>query len=518
MSGWFGTSNRDTNNALDGIRAGHARRRNMQRQRYDSGLFGRSLGSHAEGHEGAHNETYRGFSLTFIFEGQFSTHITKAWSPNKTFSATGRSRGEASNKVKQKIDEFLGPGDGIPNGGNNGGNNEFTPVAMPNNYVNGGYQVIAIYNGMMQKYQVMVYTPGGSVGESIYFAKTEGVAASAKHAEFVALVDQKVAYEAQIPLTTDKSPYTIKLTIVGETALSGFFSGLFGLGNWAATPTRSFNVVVEKLDVDGFIEKYRSGLFLDYAAAEAEFDNQVTLVENNFYADPLEPEVPPNAGEGGDITDDDEDDGGSGSNNPQTFSYTHPGISSSDIGVSIWQIVPTLTVDGWTFTASSGDWEFPLNANRTYFSADAARVGAEAMIDASIAAVVVPDGGNGGNGVSTSDVTQYTSPNDVLEGFNTGAIGYMDALNTLVNQFDLTEAQAIVFLAEATSTDGDYFRETGTDVRPQAVQPQAVLVSTGETQTTTRSSGGHNHITADIGLTLAAIGLVGMVYLAVKDE
>ena len=35
MSGWFGTSNRDTNNALDGIRAGHVRRRNMQRQRYN---------------------------------------------------------------------------------------------------------------------------------------------------------------------------------------------------------------------------------------------------------------------------------------------------------------------------------------------------------------------------------------------------------------------------------------------------------------------------------------------------
>ena len=65
MSGWFGTSNRDTNNALDGIRAGHVRRRNMQRQRYDSGIFGRRLGSHAEGHTDTHNETYRGFSLTY---------------------------------------------------------------------------------------------------------------------------------------------------------------------------------------------------------------------------------------------------------------------------------------------------------------------------------------------------------------------------------------------------------------------------------------------------------------------
>tara|TARA_B100001094_G_C18137903_1_gene776172 strand:- start:227 stop:1615 length:1389 start_codon:yes stop_codon:yes gene_type:complete len=462
MSGWFGTSNRDTNNALDGIRAGHARRRNMQRQRYDSGIFGRRLGSHAEGHEGAHNETYRGFSLTFLYNGQFNIHTTKAWRIDKSFSATGQSRGQASNKVKQKIDEFLGPGDGIPNGGNNGGNDEFTPVAMPNNYVNGGYQVIAIYHEMMQKYQVAVYTPDGGVGESVRFGKTEGVAASAKHAEFVALVDQKVAYEAQIPLTTDKNPYIIKLIVEGETILSGFFSGLFGLGNWAATPARTFRVVVQKLDsvtppgtVDNpiLVTKYNSGTTPDYALLKAEFDNQVSLVENNFYdeSDPLIPEVPTNDGEGGDITNGNDD-------------------------------VP---LDPWI---------------------------EQAQDDAEAAAIQL---------LQNEGYEAAAAAAALLAEQEAEANAQAAAMQLLQNEAYAAAEAAAAAAAQATA-DGETIMQNAENYNQMVARQQPVLIDRGEptyeTQTTTRSSGGHNHITADIGLTLAAIGLVGMVYLAVKDE
>lgn len=464
MSGWFGTSNRDTNNALDGIRAGHVRRRNMQRQRYDSGIFGRRLGSHVEGHEGAHNEAYRGFSLTFLYNGQFNIHTTKAWRIDKSFSATGRSRGEASNKVKQEIDEFLGPGDG--NGDNNdvdnGGNNEFTPVAMPNNYVNGGYQVIAIYNGMMQKYQVTVYTPGGGVGESIRFAKTEGVAASAKHAEFVALVDQKVAYEAQIPLTTEKNPYIIKLIVEGETILSGFFNGLFGLGNWAATPARTFRVVVQKLDyvtppgtLDNpiLVTKYNSGTTPDYALLKAEFDNQVSLVENNFYdeSDPLIPEVPTNDGDGGDIT--------------------------------------------------NGNDDVPLDTGLEQAAADALLAQQEA------AELALQQEAAAAN-------QAYLAEQALLA-------EQAAAMQLLQNEGYVAQQEAAAAAAQAIA-DGETIMQNAENYNQMVARQQPVLIDRGEptyeTQTTTRSSGGHNHISADIGLTLAAIGLVGMVYLAVKDE
>lgn len=468
MSGWFGTSNRDTNNALDGIRAGHVRRRNMQRQRYDSGIFGRRLGSHAEGHADTHNETYRGFSLTFLYNGEFKMHTAKAWRIDKSFSATGLSRGQASNKVKEKIDQFLGPGDGTPNGGNdnsllpggnNGGNIEFTPVAMPNNYVNGGYTVVGTYNGMMQKYQVYVTKPGGGVGESVRYGKTEGVAALAKHAEFVALVDQKVAYEAQIPLTTDKDPYTIKLIVEGETILSGFFNGLFGLGNWAATPARTFRVVVQKLDyvtppgtVDNpiLVTKYNSGTTPDYAVAEAEFDNQVSLVENNFYDDPLEPEVPPNGGEGGDITNGNDD-------------------------------VPSL-------------------------DPDLEQAAADALLAEQEAAELALQ-------------QEAAAANQAYLAEQALLAEQAAAMQLLQNEAYAAQQEAAAAAAQQTA-DGETIMQNAENYNEMVVS-QPVRIDRGEpsyeTQTITRGSG-HNHITADIGLTLAAIGLVGMVYLAVKDE
>ena len=470
MSGWFGTSNRDTNNALDGIRAGHVRRRNMQRQRYDSGIFGRRLGSHAEGHTDTHNETYRGFSLTFKHEPQFNVHTTKAWRIDKSFSATGMSRGQASNKVKDKIDEFLGPGDGTPNGGNdnsllpggnNGGNIEFTPVPIgpAGGYVNGDYTVVGTYNGMMQKYQVYVKKLD-TVLESVRFGKTDDVAALAKYNELVALVDQKVTYEAQIPLTTEKNPYIIKLIVEGETILSGFFNGLFGLGNWAATPARTFRVVVQKLDfvtppgtVDNpiLVTKYNSGTTPNYADAEAEFDNQVSLVENNFYdeSDPLIPEVPTNDGDGGDIT--------------------------------------------------NGNDDVPLDTGLEQAAADALLAQQEA------AQLALEQEAYAAN-------QAYLAEQALLA-------EQAAAMQLLQNEAYAAQQEAAA--AAQTIADGETIMQNAENYNEMVVS-QPVLIDRGEptyeTQTTTRSSGGHNHISADIGLTLAAIGLVGMVYLAVKDE
>ena len=200
---------------------------------------------------------------------------------------------------------------------------------------------------------------------------------------------------------------------------------------------------------------------------------------------------------GGDATGD-----GNGSNYSQTFTYNHPGISSSEIGASTWTIVATLTADNWEFTSSSPNWEFPLNSQRTYFSADAARVGAEGMIDASIAAAAGDGGGNGngngdggdtggngGNGVSTSDLTEYTSSQDVIDGYKLGVIGYRDAHDALVNQFYWSGNEASEALRTESSSndyylsdnDGDTFRETGVDntLPVQAQSQQVVSASTG---------------------------------------
>lgn len=200
---------------------------------------------------------------------------------------------------------------------------------------------------------------------------------------------------------------------------------------------------------------------------------------------------------GGDATGD-----GNGSNYSQTFTYNHPGISSSEIGASTWTIVATLTADNWEFTSSSPNWEFPLNSQRTYFSADAARVGAEGMIDASIAAAAGDGGGNGngnadggdtggngGNGVSTSDLTEYTSSQDVIDGYKLGVIGYRDAHDALVNQFYWSGNEASEALRTESSSndyylsdnDGDTFTETGVDntLPVQAQSQQVVPASTG---------------------------------------
>ena len=461
MSGWFGTSNRDTNNALDGIRAGHVRRRNMQRQRYDSGLFGRGLGQHAEGHILTHSEMYRGFALTFKHVPLLGKHVTTAWRADKSFTETGVSRGEATNKVKNNIDQFVGDDDNdvIPNGGNNGGNNEFTPVAMPNNYVNGGYQVISFYNGMTQKYKVTVYTPGGGVGETVNFAKTEGIAAVTKHNKFIWMVDRQVVYDAEIPLTADKNPYTVKLIVEAETALSGFFSGLFGLGNWAARPARTFRVVVQKLDTDGLylVTNYDSGNMAEYESAKAEFDNQVSLVENNFYAesDPLIPEVPTNDGDGGDLTND----------------------------TALEQAAAELAA---ALLAEQAAAQLALQQSDNAYLAELALMEQQ---EANAAAALLAE---------------------------------QEAAQLALQNESYAAAEAAAAAAAQTVADGESIMQYAENYNQMVARQEPVLINrdepTYETQTATRTGGSHNHITADIGLTLAALGLVGMVYLAVKDQ
>jgi len=166
--------------------------------------------------------------------------------------------------------------------------------------------------------------------------------------------------------------------------------------------------------------------------------------------------------------------------------------------------VATLTADNWTYTASSPNWDFPVDADRTYFSADAARMGAEDRINNSIMASIPDDdegtggngaetGGNGaetgGSGVSTSDLTEYTSAQDVIDGRKLGVIDYMDALNTLVRQFGWSENEASEALRTESSsndyyisdTDGDTFRDTRVDntLPVQAQTQQVVPADTG---------------------------------------
>ena len=205
-------------------------------------------------------------------------------------------------------------------------------------------------------------------------------------------------------------------------------------------------------------------------------------------------------GNGSDSNGNGSDSNGNGSNFSQTFTFNHPGLgSASGIGPSVWTIVATLTADNWNYTASSPNWDFPVNADRNYFSADAARMGAEDRINNSIMAAGGYTGGNGGetggnggetggngaetggnggetggngngngaetggNGVSTSDLSDYTSAQDVIDGRKLGVISYLDAFNTLVNQFFWTEEQAKEALRTESSSN-DYYVPDNIDV------------------------------------------------------
>lgn len=270
MSGWFGTSNRDTNNALDGIRAGHVRRRNMQRQRYNP--LGMTIDQMAQQNmsEGAPAvvvtptgdiQEYRGFKLESTFNAFLNKWVTSGRKGLKNFNATGRSKGESVNAVKNKIDTSLGivekqttiftdasasttdetlpvtdPGE-VARFNRLKAQEEarkmFTPVTLPTDFTTGKYTVRAMYNSMSRKYTVSVFE-GTVVKEVATFTQDQGPAAVVKHTQFKSLATKKTIYEGKKPLSVAKTNYDVKLQVTTAAAgLGGFFNGImnmFGLG------------------------------------------------------------------------------------------------------------------------------------------------------------------------------------------------------------------------------------------------------------------------------------------------
>ena len=120
MSGWFGTSNRGTNNPLDGIAAGHAARRNMQKQRYSpmgrmtiDQMAAKNMSRSSGSGRGSDKQEYKGFNLVSTFNKNAHTRDLNKWNTRASkgmtsFRASGSSKGESVNKVKNQIDKSLG--------------------------------------------------------------------------------------------------------------------------------------------------------------------------------------------------------------------------------------------------------------------------------------------------------------------------------------------------------------------------------------------------------------------------
>ena len=185
----------------------------------------------------------------------------------------------------------------------------------------------------------------------------------------------------------------------------------------------------------------------------------------------------------------------------QTFTFQHTSVPDMP---STWTIVvdkhvsgPPLYFTNYKYTASSSEWEFGISSSmfENHGSVESAKAAAEEKIHNSVMQSIAINnengngngaetGGNGnGNGVSTTDLTEYTSAQDVIDGRKLGVISYMDALNTLVNQFGWSDNEASEALRTEESsneyyisdTDGDSFRETGVDnTQPVQIQTQEV--------------------------------------------
>lgn len=294
MSGWFGTSNRETNTPLSGIAAGHRGRRNHQKQRYKSmGRMTIDQMAQQNMREGAPAvvvtptgdiQQYRGFKLESSFNAGLNKWVTKGSMGMKFFNAVGRSKGESVNAVKSKIDTSLGivekqtviftdasasttdttlpvtdPGE-VARFNRLKAQEEarkmFTPVTMPRDFTTGRYTVRAMYNGMSRKYTVSVFE-GTVVKEVATFTQDQGPAAVVKHTQFKSLATKKTVYEGKKPLSVAKTNYDVKLQVTTAAAgLSGFFNGImnmFGLG----------------LTVDQMAEQNRVGPKPDFHAASS---------------------------------------------------------------------------------------------------------------------------------------------------------------------------------------------------------------------------------------------------------
>jgi|TARA_B100000073_G_scaffold256036_1_gene216013 hypothetical protein len=193
----------------------------------------------------------------------------------------------------------------------------------------------------------------------------------------------------------------------------------------------------------------------------------------------------------------------------QTFTFQHTSVPDMP---STWTIVvdkhvsgPPLYFTNYKYTASSSEWEFGISSSmfENHATLASAKAAAEEKIHNSVMQSIAINnengngngangngngaetGGNGnGNGVSTPDLSEYTSAQDVIDGRKLGVISYMDALNTLVNQFGWSENEASEALRTEESsneyyisdTDGDSFRETGVDnTQPVQIQTQEVV-------------------------------------------
>ena len=295
MSGWFGTSNRETNTPLSGIAAGHRGRRNHQKKRY------KSMGRMTIDQMAQQNmrdsavpavvvtptgdiQQYRGFKLESTFNAGLNKWVTKGSMGLVFFNAVGRSKGESVNAVKSKIDTSLGivekqtaiftdasasttdttlpvtdPGE-VARFNRLKAQEEarkmFTPVTMPRDFTTGRYTVRAMYNGMSRKYTVSVFE-GTVVKEVATFTQDQGAAAVVKHTQFKSLATKKTVYEGKKPLSVAKTNYDVKLQVTTAAAgLSGFFNGImnmFGLG----------------LTVDQMAEQNRVGPKPDFHAASS---------------------------------------------------------------------------------------------------------------------------------------------------------------------------------------------------------------------------------------------------------
>ena len=272
MSGWFGTSNRETNTPLSGIATGHRGRRNHQKQRYRSmGRMTIDQMAQQNMREGAPAvvvtptgdiQEYRGFKLESTFNAFLNKWVTSGRKGLKNFNAAGRSKGESVNAVKNKIDTSLGIVENqtaiftdaststtdttlpITDPGEVARLNRlkaqeearkmFTPVTLPTDFTTGKYTVRAMYNSMSRKYTVSVFE-GTVVKEVATFTQDQGPAAVVKHTQFKSLATKKTIYEGKKPLSVAKTNYDVKLQVTTAAAagLGGFFHGImnmFGLG------------------------------------------------------------------------------------------------------------------------------------------------------------------------------------------------------------------------------------------------------------------------------------------------
>ena len=387
MSGWFDGSGDGTNNAFYGIGAGHRRRRNAQRQRYDRGFgaadngFGPGNGGNGGGAAGPDSSmTYHGYTLnSYNTPIGWVTKVVMNGIIQKSFA--NASKGATVNTAQNWVDEKVF---GVDDGGWTDPEPEplpveFVPHPMPEDFSLGGKIVRAYYGPEAERYFVTVIQ-GTATLESQQFVQGNHAQAIAQYNLWKNMVIERVSYDAQESLSVDKGNYRIDLVVTQAASISGFFNGIlniFGLGttssptarhtasvpqnmrrnttnmagksvnlgstvdqmaaqtnDWKSMPTKTFSV-----KVTGFGESHTAGNngnvvvikdtnYSTYAEAKAAYDTEVDTIGNNptHYDDPSSPpdsEVDPVDGNGGDTTGDDS------SSDNYNEDYVDPGLEQA---------------------------------------------------------------------------------------------------------------------------------------------------------------------------------------------